>query len=131
MSNLNSLTNQLFDRREAMRPTAWTWAKHIVLLLAAFFTVTIAGVLQPFGPIEIFPNVDPQTWTEIFGFLLSFPAHYLELIFTTIHHLFTDFETLKYGVSFSASLLVILTAQYLLNCRVCQDFFSEIGKALQ
>ncbi len=110
MSNLNSLTNQLFDRREAMRPTAWTWAKHIVLLLAAFFTVTIAGVLQPFGPIEIFPNVDPQTWTEIFGFLLSFPAHYLELIFTTIHRLFTDFETLKYGVSFSASLLVILTA---------------------
>ncbi len=93
-----------------MRPTAWTWAKHIVLLLAAFFTVTIAGVLQPFGPIEIFPNVDPQTWTEIFGFLLSFPAHYLELIFTTIHRLFTDFETLKYGVSFSASLLVILTA---------------------
>jgi membrane-associated protease RseP (regulator of RpoE activity) len=110
VSDLNSLTNQLFDRREAMRPTAWTWAKHIVLLLAAFFTVTIAGVLQPFGPIEIFPNVNPQTWTEILGFLLSFPAHYLELVFTTIHRLSTDFELFKYGISFSVSLLVILTA---------------------
>ena len=33
MDNLNSLTNQLFDRREAMRPTAKTWLKHIGLLL--------------------------------------------------------------------------------------------------
>ncbi|MGI8640614.1 MAG: site-2 protease family protein [Pyrinomonadaceae bacterium] len=110
MSNLNSLTNQLFDRREAMRPTAWTWAKHITLLLAAFFTVTVAGVLEPFGKIPIFPNADPQTWTEIFGFLLSFPAHYLVLVSGAIYQIFTDFETLKNGISFSASLLVILTA---------------------
>ncbi|MDQ3179273.1 MAG: site-2 protease family protein, partial [Acidobacteriota bacterium] len=110
MSNINTLTNELFDRREAMRPTAWTWAKHIALLLAAFVTVTIAGVLEPFGIIPIFPNADPQTWTEIFQFLLSFPTLYLQLIFSTIYQLFTEFETLKYGLSFSLSLLAILTA---------------------
>ncbi len=110
MSSLNSLTNQLFDRREAMRPTAWTWAKHILLLLAAFCTVTVAGVLQPFGIIEIFPNVNPQTSAEIYQFFLSFPVHYGDLIYTTAQRLASDFETLRYGVTFSVSLLAILTA---------------------
>ncbi|MGI8789076.1 MAG: site-2 protease family protein [Pyrinomonadaceae bacterium] len=111
MPNLNSLTNQLFDRREAMRPTVWTWTKHIALLLAAFFTVTIAGVIQPFGKIEIFPNVpDPQSSVEVFNLLASLPALYFQLVSGTIQKLFTDYETLKYGLEFSASLLGILTA---------------------
>ncbi|HXG83885.1 MAG TPA: site-2 protease family protein [Pyrinomonadaceae bacterium] len=110
MENLNDVTNQLFDRREAMRPTMRTWAKHAALLLAALFTVTIAGVLEPFGFIPIFPEADPQTWTEILRFLVFFPIHYLQLIFSTIGKLATEFETLKYGLSFSLSLLAILTA---------------------
>jgi membrane-associated protease RseP (regulator of RpoE activity) len=111
VENLNTLTNQIFDRREAMRPTAWTWFKHFTLLLIAFITVTIAGVLQPFGSLPIFDNVqDPQTWTEIFSFILSLPALYLQLIFNTISSLLTDFELLKDGLKFSVSLLAILTA---------------------
>ncbi len=93
-----------------MRPTVLTWAKHIALLLAAFVTVTIAGVLQPFGIIPIFPNVNPETWTEIFEFLLSFPTLYIQLIVGTVYLLLTDFEILKYGLSFSLSLLAILMA---------------------
>jgi len=110
VSDLNSLTNQLFDRREAMRPTARTWVKHAAFLLVAFVTVTIAGVLQPFGFIPIFPDANPQTNAEIFQFFLSLPTHYAELIFTTIQQLLTDFETLKYGLKFSVSLLAILMA---------------------
>lgn len=110
MPELNSLANQFFDRREAMRPTARTWAKHIALLLLTFCTVTVSGVLEPFGFIRVFPDADPQTWSEISQFLLSLPAHYFYFIFDTIHRLLTDFEALKYGVSFSASLLTILTA---------------------
>ena len=110
MSDLNSFANQLFDRREAMRPTAWTWAKHAAFLAVAFITVTVAGVLQPFGFIEIFPNSNPQTNQEIFQFLLSLPTLYAELIFSTVHQLLTDFETLKYGLKFSVCLLAILSA---------------------
>ena len=112
MPTLNSLTNQLFDRREAMRPTLRTWLKHFAFLLIAFCTVTIAGVLEPFGKISIFPSdvQDPQTWAEIYNFLLSLPALYLQLVFGTIGKLYNDSETLKNGVSFSASLLAILTA---------------------
>lgn len=111
MPNLNSLTNDLFDRREAMRPTARTWAKHLAFLFAAFCTVTIAGVFQPFGIIEIFPNIpEPQTSAEISDFLLSLPALYFGLIVGTIGKLFTDTAVLIYGLKFSFSLLGILTA---------------------
>ena len=80
MSDLNETANQFFDHREAMRPTARTWAKHIFLLLITFFTVTIAGVLQPFGIIPIFDATaaEPQTWGEVGSFFLSFPAIILD-----------------------------------------------------
>ncbi len=94
-----------------MRPTRRTWLKHFALLLIAFFTITIAGSLQPFGSIQIFSDVQElETWTEIFNFLLSLPALYFQLVFSTIDKLSSDFELLKNGVSFSASLLAILTA---------------------
>lgn len=108
MSDLNQITNQLFDRRQAMRPTARTWAKHALLFLITFATVTIAGTLQPFGIIPIFPDADPQTWSELQQFILSLPARYVALIFETIYRIFTDFTVFKYGVSFSGSLLFIL-----------------------
>lgn len=93
-----------------MRPTPRTWAKHIGLLLVTFVTVTIAGVLQPFGFIEIFPDADPQTLAEIVQFFQTLPVYYLELISSTVYRLVTEFETFKYGLSFSASLLTILIA---------------------
>ena len=110
VSDLNALTNQFFDRREAMRPTAWTWFKHLALLFIALITVTIAGVLQPFGFIDIFPPGDPQTSTEIFQFIISLPLFYVELVSTTVYRLLTEFEVLKHGLKFSVSLLAILTA---------------------
>ncbi len=93
-----------------MRPTAWTWAKHSAFLVIALVTVTIAGVLEPFGKIPIFPDANPQTNAEILQFLLSLPTLYADLVFSTIRLLLTDFETLKYGLKFSVSLLAILTA---------------------
>lgn len=94
-----------------MRPTARTWAKHIALLLAAFFTVTVAGVLEPFGFLPIFPDApDPQTSAELVQFLAALPAYYLQLIVGTVKTLAHDFEALKYGLKFSVSLLAILTA---------------------
>jgi membrane-associated protease RseP (regulator of RpoE activity) len=111
VSDLNTLTNELFDRREVMRPTAGTWFKHLALLFAAFITVTVAGVLQPFGKLPIFNGIqDPQTWTEFFYFILSLPALYFQLVRSAIQGILTNPEILKDGVSFSISLLAILTA---------------------
>ena len=121
MPELNRLTNQFFDRREAMRPSLQTWLKHLSLLLIAFVTITVAGTMQPFGAIPILPNVDPQTSSEIFEFFLLFPTYYFQMIFTTIHQIFADYETLKYGATFSLSFLTILTAHemgHYVACRI-------------
>lgn len=124
MSDLNETANQLFSHREAMRPTARTWVKHIGLLLIAFFTVTIAGVLQPFGLIPIFDTsnpVEPQTWGEIGTFVLNLPLEYFNLILYAITKLFTDFEIFKYGISFSLSLVFILLSHemgHYIACRI-------------
>jgi membrane-associated protease RseP (regulator of RpoE activity) len=121
MPDLNSLTNDFFDRREAMRPTLRTWLKHFGFFLLTFITVTIAGSMQPFGIVPIFPDVNPQTSSEVFQFLINFPVLYFNQIITTIHFLFTDFTVLKYGLSFSISLLFILTCHefgHYIACRI-------------
>ncbi len=121
MSDLNSITNKLFDRREAMRPTPRTWAKHTLFFLITFATVTIAGTLQPFGIIPIFPDADPQTWSEVYLFFLSLPTRYLALIFGAIYQLYSDPIVLRYGLSFSSSLLFILISHemgHYIACRI-------------
>jgi membrane-associated protease RseP (regulator of RpoE activity) len=120
--DLNSTANEFFDRREAMRPTARTWAKHIGLLLITFCTVTIAGLLPPFGIIgDIFKDLNPQTWTETFYALFSLPAAYFHEIVRTINLFFADAAVRNYGLSFSLSLLFILTSHemgHYIACRI-------------
>ena len=105
-----------------MRPTARTWLKHIFLLLLTISTSTIAGVLYPFGPIDTLPtDAEPETWTEIFYFILSLPARYAGLVADAVYALLTNVEYLQYGLKFSLSLLFILicheTGHYI-ACRI-------------
>ena len=110
-----------FSKRQAMRPTARTWAKHLLLFFLALCTITIAGVLKPFGLIDYFAEFNPQSWSEVFSSLLALPYLYIQLIINTIYTLFNDFEVLKYGLKFSFSLLFILTsheAGHYIACRL-------------
>lgn len=118
--DLNTTANALFSRREAMRPSAKTWAKHLALLLLTFCTVTIAGSIYPFGTILIFPDADPQTASEVFSFLLALPSEYYHLIAGTIYALFHDAAVLRHGLSFSLSLLFILTSHEMGHYVACR-----------
>lgn len=119
--DLNSAANQFFDRREAMRPTARTWAKHLGFLLITFCTVTIAGLLPPFGiKQDIFAGLNPQTWTEIFYALPQLPLAYIYEIIETARRFFTDAEYFRYGLSFSLSLLFILTSHEMGHYIACR-----------
>lgn len=105
-----------------MRPTARTWLKHAAFFLVTFFTVTVAGVLPPFGirPLP-FAESDPQTWAEIYQFLAELPFRYFDLIKETVTALFTQTEVLTYGLEFSASLLFILLCHefgHYIACRI-------------
>ena len=105
-----------------MRPTVRTWIKHTVFFLITFVTVTIAGVLPPFGilPLPIGEG-DPQNWAEFLQFLSVLPFEYYSLITGTITALLTNAEILIYGLKFSGSLLFILLCHefgHYIACRI-------------
>ena len=114
-------TQVYYFEREMNRPSAGTWLKHIGLLLVTLVTATIAGSLYPFGKLPIFPEADPQTWAEIFDFILSLPSRYFALISGTVYLLSTNWELLKYALSFSISVLFILVSHemgHYIACRI-------------
>jgi membrane-associated protease RseP (regulator of RpoE activity) len=113
--------DQFYLDREAMRPTARTWAFHAFLMLVTLATATIAGVLFPFGRINSLPDADPQSWAELVTFVNTLPERYVALIATAIHHLATDTSFLIDGLSFSISLLFILISHemgHYIACRI-------------
>lgn len=69
----------LYEERPVLRPTTAGWIRHILLLLITFCTMTLAGVLFPFGMIDAFPEADPRTASEFFQFVLSLPSRYVVL----------------------------------------------------
>ena len=105
-----------------MRPTKRTWAKHLALLLVTFCTVTIAGLLPPFGIInDIFAGLNPQTWAETFDAILALPGAYLGELLRVVNLFVTDGAVRSYGLSFSLSLLFILTSHemgHYIACRI-------------
>ena len=122
MPDFDSIATEIFYERDAMRPTLRTWLKHIALLLITVFTATVAGVLYPFGLVATLPtDPEPETWTEIFNFILSLPARYVHLISDALYALFTKSEYLQHGLSFSLSLLFILICHemgHYVACRI-------------
>lgn len=93
-----------------MRPTLKTWLKHLFLLFLTICTTTMAGVVEPFGKISVFQDINPQTTTEVINFVLSLPYLYVQVIIGILQILATKPDQLAYGLKFSVSLLAILTA---------------------
>ena len=121
MADTNSFSDHPFIRRRAMRPTKKIWVKHSFFLLLTFITCTVAGVIQPFGIIEIFPELNTPNELAFTEVLLSLPVYYLNLIMTAVYNLATNGEVLARGLKFSFSLLFILTAHeagHYIACRI-------------
>jgi membrane-associated protease RseP (regulator of RpoE activity) len=112
------IVNDLIER--SLRPSAATWLKHLGFLLITLITTTVAGVLYPFGLIQTLPDGDPQTFAEAVEFVGSLPAKYVGLIGTAVSSLLTDAAYLKYGLSFSLSLLFILISHEMGHYIACR-----------
>ena len=105
----------------SLRPTARTWIKHTGLLLVTFATMTIAGVLFPFGGIYLLPDADPQSFSEAVKFIGELPAKYISLVSYAISQLLTNPALLRDGLSFSLSLIFILISHemgHYIACRI-------------
>ncbi len=121
MSDHNSFSRPFFEKRQAMRPTRRTWIKHTILFLITFVTCTLAGVIQPFGIEPFLPDLNPQTWTEFLQIIPNLPLIYVQNVYNIFIKLLTEPELLKYGLSFSASLLFILICHemgHYVACRI-------------
>jgi membrane-associated protease RseP (regulator of RpoE activity) len=120
MSQIDPIALDLLYRR-GLRPSWRTWMKHILLMLVAFVTMTIAGVLWPFGMIDYLPETDPQSFSEVLGLLQRLPGAYFDVVSGAVQMLLTRPDYLKYGLSFSGSLLFILISHemgHYIACRI-------------
>src|SRR5262245_44580321 len=102
------------------RPTAGTWARHTILLLVTFLTMTMAGVLFPFGRIATLPDADPQSFSDAVQMIGSVPVKYFGLIAFALNQLITDPTYLKEGLSFSLSLMFILLSHEMGHYIACR-----------
>lgn len=112
----------LYSHRTVMRPSIGAWLRHIGLLLITFCTATIAGVLFPFGRIDTFPTDDPRTATEFVDLIFSLPVRYSLIIGEAIRLMFSNWEILRYGLSFSLSLLFILICHEMGHYVACRRY---------
>ena len=120
MSQIDPIALDLLYRR-SLRPTWRTWMKHILLLLVTFVTMTIAGTLWPFGLIPYLPDADPQSFNEFLKLIQGIPVGYYHVVSGALHQILTNPVYLKYGLSFSISLLFILTSHemgHYIACRI-------------
>ena len=106
---------------ESLRPGWKAWVKHTLLMLVTFCTMTIAGTLWPFGLIQYLPEADPQSFSELLQMLQRLPAGYISVVSEVLTALFTSPAHLKYGLSFSISLIFILLSHemgHYITCRL-------------
>ena len=120
MTEPEQIEQQYYYERPSMRPTARTWIKHILLLAVTLCTVTISGSLFPFGPYQTLPEADPKNLQEFLQLLVSLPAKYAFLIGDAVNALFSVPGHLKYGLSFSLSLLFILISHEMGHYIACR-----------
>ncbi len=122
MADPDSIDQQFLFERPVMRPTVRTYVKHLLLLAVTFCTATIAGTLFPFGANSTLPEADPQTASEFLQFLVTMPTRYAGVITDAIGQLISKPESLKYGLSFSISLLFILMCHEMGHYVACRFY---------
>lgn len=114
-------TTTFYYERSVLKPTALAWAKHAFLLLLTIFTATIAGSIFPFGPVPFTFGPDPETWSDVVAIVPQLPYRYLVGAVDAVRMVFSNWEYLSYGLSFSLSLLFILTSHemgHYIACRI-------------
>lgn len=121
MNNFSPFSKQLPRRLRTMNSNKKVWIKHSLLLILTFITCTISGIMQPFGIIEIFPELNEPKLPSFLEVLSLLPIYYSNLILTAGYNLFTEASVLSYGLKFSISLLFILAAHeagHYITCRI-------------
>jgi len=106
--------------RRVARPTARQWLLHAGLFLATAVTTTVCGIMMA-GP-ELEAAGAPADTGGFAGSLFSIPWYYVAAVAGLIKHAFSHPEILGQGLTFSASLLAILTAHEFGHYFFCRHY---------
>lgn len=104
------------------KPDLTTWVRHIILLVLTLFTATVAGLMEPFGPVRLIFEIDAGAANDSSQILAALPAAYVATVTAVVRLLFTDAEVLRFGLSFSLPLIFILTCHELGHYIACRRY---------
>ncbi len=104
--------------RAAVRPSLKEWAWHSVLFILTVITTTFAGV------VNAAPDVDPAgpalaSWLD---YILYIPIFYARIIEAVASEALRNPHLLAVGLTFSATLLAILTAHEMGHYLACRKY---------
>lgn len=105
-------------RRPTANPTTREWIKHSVLFLLTFATTTFAGIVLAANDI----NIREPTVSGISGYVLYVPEFYRRIVAGYLWQALADPVILKSGLTFSTSLITILTAHEMGHYLACRYY---------
>lgn len=109
---------QFKEERDA--PSLLTWIKHTILFLCTLATATMGGVFYPFGKFPS-PLFALDAYFDSYWKLLNIPFVFTHFSVLGILTVFSNWELIKLGLTFSIPLLFILTAHefgHYIACRI-------------
>ena len=106
------------SRPRAHRPTAREWIRHGTLLLVTFITTTFAGIVIAAPALDVAEPV----LSGALSYFLYIPEYYLRIVTSLISFSLLHPYILVAAISFSISLLAILTAHEMGHYLACRYY---------
>src|SRR6266850_4020675 len=109
---------EIHIRRRAALPTVREWMKHSVLFLLTCVTTTFAGIVIASPDI----NVPEPAVSGLLSYVFYVPEYYLRIVGGLLSFAIAHPVVLAQGLSFSVSLLTILTAHEMGHYLACRYY---------
>src|SRR6266404_4245346 len=109
---------QLIARSRAQRPTIREWIRHSALFLITFLTTTFAGIVIATPELD----VPEPALSGVLSYVLYIPEYYLRIVGSLLTFALLHPHILVAAVSFSITLLAILTAHEMGHYLACRFY---------